>query len=387
MAWITACALVGLPGQARADSSLYLIPSIAVGRAHDDNLFSTPTDTESDSLWRVSPALEAGYESESLTFAGYYTFDAERYASHPELDSNAARRNAAINLRYQATPRLSLAMQDDYTSTNSLAELAPGTIVEPGREHARVYSLTPSLKYALSEVMSGSVGYASTREDLYGGPSTDVHTASLGLARLLSERDTLEMDFAASRYDFGGGDSVDSRVLTLGWTRALTPQTNLSLAAGPRDTDGSVTAELSAALHQTLDEGELSLGYTRSQTAVVGQAGTADTRTFTAALDYRYGPDLEMELSPSYASDRTRSSTADVFRLNLNVSYKLGKNVSLVGSYQYNRQRGLLGGIGNPEIVDNVVYAGLVFSFPTTTGNFAERHTSPFETLWPAPRH
>jgi outer membrane autotransporter protein len=235
--------------------------------------------------------------------------------------------------------------------------------------------------------MTGSAGYASTREDLYGGPSTDVDTVSLGLERLASERDTLDLDFAANRYGFGGSNTVDSRVLTLGWTRALTPQTSLSLAAGPRDTEGSVAAELSAALHQTLDEGELSFGYTRSQTAIVGQAGTVDTRTLSAALDYRYGPDFEVQVSPSYASDRSQSSKADVLRLNLNLSYRLGKNMSLVGSYQYNRQRGLLGGIGNPEIDDNVVYAGVVFSFPTTTGNFAERHTSPFETLWPAPRH
>jgi predicted porin len=145
--------------------------------------------------------------------------------------------------------------------------------------------------------------------------------------------------------------------------------------------------DISANLQHTLENGNLSLGYARSQTAVIGQAGTVDTRTYTALLDLTFVVDYEVQISPSYTSDRTGSSHADVTRLDFNLSYKLGKDVALVGSYQYNRQRGLLGGIGNPEIRDNVVYVGLVFSFPTTTGNFAERRSSPFETLWPAPRH
>ena len=342
---------------------------------------------QADSLWRFSPALEAGYETEVVTVAGYYTFDAERYAHLTELDSNEARRSSALNLRYQATPRLSLAMQGDYTSTNSLAELAPGTVVEPGREHARVWAVTPSMKYAFTELTTGSAAYTSSHQQLSGIPSTDIDTAALGLQRLMSRQDTLALDFAETRYDFAPGDTVESRVLTVGWTRAFTPQTSLTLAAGPRDTEGTVSADISANLQHTLEGGSFSLGYARSQTAIIGQAGTADTRTYDALLDLTFAVDYEVQIVPSYTSDRTSSSHADVTRMDLNLSYKLAKDVALVGSYQYNRQRGLLGGIGNPEIRDDVVYAGLVFSFPTTTGNFAERHSSPFETLWPAPRH
>ena len=387
VAFTAICVAAALPDVAMADSSLYFIPSFSIGRAHDDNLFSTPTDTQGDSLWRFSPALEAGYESEVLTVAGYYTFDAERYAHLTELDSNEARRSSALNLRYQATPRLSLAVEGDFTSTNSLAELAPGTVVEPGREHARVWTVTPSIKYAFTELTTGSAAYTSSHQELFGTPSTDIDTAALGLQSSMSREDTVAVDFAETHYDFAPQDSVESRVLTAGWTRAFTPQTSLSLTAGPRDTEGTVSADISANLQHTLENGNLSLGYSRSQTAVIGQAGTVDTRTYTALLDLTFAVDYEVQISPSYTSDRTGSSHADVTRLDFNLSYKLGKDVALVGSYQYNRQRGLLGGIGNPEIRDNVVYVGLVFSFPTTTGNFAERRSSPFETLWPAPRH
>ena len=385
--WIAACAAATMPAAASADSSLYVTPSFSIGRVHDDNLFSTPTDTQADSIWRFSPALEAGYESESLTTAGYYTFDAERYAHHTELDSNEARRSSAVNLRYQATPRFSLAFEGDYTSTNSLAEFAPGTIVEPGREHARVLTLTPSLRYQFDELTAGSAAYTSSRQELFGSPDTDIDTAALGLEHGMSRRDTLAVDFTGTHYVFGPGDTVESRALTAGWTRTLTPQTSISLAAGPRDTEGRMSTEVSAGLQQTLESGRFTLNYIRTETAVVGQAGTVDSRGITAMLDFTFDVDYEVQILPSYTSDTSQSLRADVTRLDLNLSYKFGKDASLVGSYQFNRQRGLLGGIGNPEILDHVIYLGLVFSFPTTTGNFMERHSSPFETLWPSPRH
>ena len=385
--WIAACAAATIPAAVTADSSLYVTPSFSVGRAHDDNLFSTPTNTQADSLWRFSPALEAGYESESLTVAGYYTFDAERYSHHNELDSNEARRSSAVNLRYQAMPRLTLAFEGDYTSTNSLAEFAPGTIVEPGREHARVLTLTPSLRFQFDELTAGSAAYTSSRQELFGSPDTDINTAALGLKHEMSRLDALAVDFTATHYDFGLGGTVESRVLTAGWTRALTPETSVSLAAGPRDTEGSKSTDVSTGLQHTLENGRFTLNYIRTQTAVVGQASTVDSRSISAMLDFTFNVDYEAQILPSYTSDTSQSLRADVTRLDLNLGYKLNKDISLVGSYQFNRQRGLLGGIGNPEILDHVFYLGLVFSFPKTTGNFMERHSSPFETLWPSPRH
>ncbi len=379
---------LGTVSAAHADSSLYFIPSFSVGRVHDDNLFSTPTDTQADSLWRFSPALEAGYESETTTIAGFYTLDAERYAHHTELDSNAARRSGALNLLWQASARLGLSLEGDYTATNSLAELAPGTIVEPGRAGARVITVTPSLKYGFDELTDGKLGYSYSHQDLYGGPSTDIHTGTTGLERRLSRQDTLDIDAEFSRYDFGSGnDQVDSKALTLGWTRAFTPDTSLTLSAGPRYTAGDRSADYALHLRQTLEAGEFTLDYVRTQTAVVGQIGTADTRTLSLMYDRTFGGDFELQVLPSYAEDTSGPSQADDTRLDLNLSYKLGRNTALVGSYQFNRQHGLLGGIGNPVILDRVVYLGLTFSFPTTTGNFTERRSSPFETLWPAPRH
>ena len=373
---------------ARADSSLYFIPSFSIGRVHDDNLFSTPTDMQADSLWRFSPALEAGYESETTTIAGFYTLDAERYAHHTELDSNTARRSGALNLTWQATPRLSTAVEGDYTATNSLAELAPGTIVEPGRAGARVITVTPSLKYAFDEITSGKLGYSYSHQDLYGGPSTDIHTASTGLERLLSRQDTLDLDAEFSHYQFGGGnDQVDSKALILGWTHAFTPDTSLTLSAGPRYTAGDRSADYAMHLRHTLEAGEFTLDYVRTQTAVVGQVGVADTRSVSMMYDCTFGGDFELQILPSYAEDTSGPSQADDTRLDFNLSYKLGHDSALVGSYQFNRQHGLLGGIGNPIIFDRVIYVGLSFSFPTTTGNFVERRSSPFETLWPAPRH
>ena len=287
-----------------------------------------------------------------------------------------------MNLRYQATSRFGLAFEGDYTSTNSLAEFAPGTIVEPGREHAGVAALAPSLKYQFDELTAGNAAYTSSRQELFGSPDTDIDTAALGLEHAMSRRDTLAIDFAATQYDFGPDDTVESRVLTAGYTRTLTPRPACRSRQGPRDTEGSRSTDASAGLQQTLDNGRFTLNYIRTQTAVVGQAGTVDSRNITAMFDFTFDVDYEAQISSSYTSDTNGSLRANVTRLDLNLSYKFSKDVALVGSYQFNRQRGLLGGIGNPEILDHVVYLGLVFSFPASTGNFTERHSSPFETLY-----
>src|ERR1700722_20313542 len=67
----------------RADTASYLSPSIAVGGVYNDNVFLSSADRQSDEILRISPAVEAGYGSDTFSIAGYYTFDAERYHHHP----------------------------------------------------------------------------------------------------------------------------------------------------------------------------------------------------------------------------------------------------------------------------------------------------------------
>lgn len=380
---IRCLALACAPAVAYCDSSTYVTPSVTVGRAYDDNLFFTPTDPQASAFWRVSPAVEAGYRSEPLTLAGFFTLDAERYSQHPELDSNAVRRDETLNLAYAPTERLAMAMDAGYISTNTPAELTPGSSFGFGRTRARVYTADPTLSYLLDPVLTGRLGLSYEKDALAGGFDTYDRTPSLGLDYATSPRATWSLDYAESDYSFVTRNAT-SRVLTAGLDYGFSPGTKMTLAAGPRNTEGRTTAEVSATLRHSFEDGNVYLSYARSQTIVFGLASPVDTRSYQATLDYTPGAYLEFTLIPSVTQDESNGTTADVYRLGTTLSYKFDRSVMAVATYQYNRQRGLLGGIGDVEITDRVVFLGLVFSYTADFGSaFKEHQTSPFETQWP----
>lgn len=382
---IRCLALACAPAAAYCDSVTYVTPSVTVGRAYDDNLFFTPTDPQASVFWRISPAFEAGYRSEELTLAGFFTLDAERYGQHPELDSNAVRRDETLSVTYAPTERLDATMDAGYISTNTPAELTPGSSFGFGRSRARVYTADPALAYLLDPVLTGRLGLRYEKDELAGGFDTYSRTPSLGMDYATSPRATWSLDYADSGYGFVNR-AVTSRVLTASLDYGLNPDTKVTLAAGPRNTEGRTTAELSATLRHSFEDGNIYLSYARSQTIVFGLASPVNTSSYQATLDYTPGAHFEFMLLPSVTRDESNGTTADVYRLGTNLSYKFDRSMMAVCTYEYNRQRGLLGGVGDVEITDRVIFLGLVFSYTADFGSaFKEHQTSPFETQWPAP--
>lgn len=375
--------------EVRADTATYLSPSIAIGGVYNDNVFLTPSDSstprEADEILRVSPALEGGYGSQTLTVGGYYTFDAERYRRFKDLDGNAVRRNAALNFDFLATPRLDVATQADYTSTETPSELDVSNL-SVGRAHAIYMTVAPSVGYAFDELSYGRAGYTHGLEELGNAPNTTTDTGTLGFEHRFDPRDNFDFNFAATRYDFGPHDVVDSRVATVGWTRQFTALTSISVAAGPRRTEGSNSLDYSAGIHSVLDSGNFDLDYSHTETALIGEFRPAETQNLTLKWDYFSGADLEIYVDPSYTRDTIGTAVATLARVAVSFDYRLSRVTSLVGSYQYSRQQGLLTG-ADTRIINNVVYVGLEFSAPVSGESaFVRRRANPFENQWPAPR-
>ncbi len=57
---VTACATPGY----------FVVPSVTVDAVYDDNLFYASEDKQSDFITRVSPVLEVGHESDTLSWSG-----------------------------------------------------------------------------------------------------------------------------------------------------------------------------------------------------------------------------------------------------------------------------------------------------------------------------
>jgi hypothetical protein len=375
--------------ESRADTTTYLSPSIAVGGLYNDNIFLTSSDSgverRGDEILRISPALEGGYGSETLTVGGYYTFDAERYDHDPGLDGNTVRRNAAFDFNYLATPRLDLAMQADYTSTQTPSELDVTTLAV-GRAHAVYMTVAPSMGYAFDELSFGRIGYTHGLEELGSNPDTSTDTGNLGFEHRFTPRDDFDFNFYATRYDFGPNDVVDSRVVTVGWTHQFTPLTSVSVAAGPRRTESDNSVDYSAGLHTTLNSGTFDFDYNHTETALIGEFRPAESQSVVAKLDYFAGNDLEFYVVPSASRDTIGTAVATLYRLDASFNYRLSRVTSLVGSYEYSRQNGLLTG-ATSQIMNNVIYIGLMFSTPAPGESaFSQRRANPFENQWPAPR-
>src|SRR5436190_427516 len=82
------------PHPVRAQQMFHLTPSIGVTQVYDSNLFFTTSDRQADSIWRVTPAIDAEYRSMPWTLIGRYTLDAEQFTQHPELNTVHARQQA-----------------------------------------------------------------------------------------------------------------------------------------------------------------------------------------------------------------------------------------------------------------------------------------------------
>src|SRR2546422_11703622 len=87
---------------APAQTGYYLTPSLSVAEVYDDNVFYSTSPRTKDFYTRISPGLNAGYQSAPLTVWGSYTFDAEIYSQRSELTSPLVRQRGLLELK--ATP-------------------------------------------------------------------------------------------------------------------------------------------------------------------------------------------------------------------------------------------------------------------------------------------
>lgn len=376
----------GFPLAVAAQSVGYFSPSFAIGRVYDDNVFASAIQPQADYLWRFSPALQAGYRSDTLSLDGFYTFDVERYSVHRQLDSNQARKNAAVNLKYLASPRLDLSMDGVYAKTNTPNELSVAAGLQLGRAAAAVYSLQPAATYRFTPLTSGTARYSFTHETLEPGIDSDIRSATFTLTHSLDERNSANVNLEGSDYAFSQGGASSSRALTGGWVHDFSPQTSLSLQAGPRITEGTRSTDLFISLRQTDEHSEWSLAYSRTLATVIGIPGTVDMRIATATLTYWPSKSLRLELLPAFISDRAADSKVSVYELQLRASYSLSQTVSLVGWYQADVQRGMLNSPVDEGIARHVVFVGLVVSWGVTPLPHLPSPPSPFAGLLPPPR-
>jgi hypothetical protein len=341
---------VAFPETTRAQSDLHVKGSLAVAGAEDDNIYSTPANAERDRISRLTPEMEAGYRSARLSLSGRYTFDAERFEEHPELNTMRARQNASFDLRANASSLVTIGARGDYVTTLTPGELNLQTGLSAGRVRARRLTFGPSLECRLDPVTVGSVAYTQIRDELSGGATAETRTATVDLKRRVSSRDTGSVGYTLSRFDFDDS-ATSAHALSFGWDRRITPRSDLSLRAGPRLSDGALKPEGSFSVRHGSRRTDLSLTYSRSLTTVIGRGGTVISEGLAPGIAFRPANFLRLSAAPGLFKVRGSSGgpAARVYVVNLEASCSLGPWMSLVGGYHRTLQEGTLDAFESPD--------------------------------------
>ena len=340
--------------------------SLAAAEAYDDNLFFSPDAPEQDNIWRLSPRLSVGRRSPHFTIRGRYGLDAESYRRHPALDSPFAGQEASLEMAWTPSKRLVASTTASYSEAQAPGMLNLLSGLELGRRRGRRLYARQLLTWQLGTRSQFVIEPSFTREAVEGLPRTDTESVMVRLEKRLGAVDRGRISYSARRYGFDG-DAVFSHVVALGWSREITPLDHFDLEAGPRLSDHMVGAEASVSLRHRFERGEAALSYVHTQTTVLGEAGPVMTKSLTATLARQLFHSLTLAAGPTFARVQGAGSEFEVYRVNLEVAWRLNRRLTLSASHQFNFQSGVPGLAGpNVEIVHN---AFVVRAVAATSGN------------------
>jgi hypothetical protein len=320
-------------------------PSVSIAQVYDTNLLSTPSDHRADVVTRVSPGVDYRYRSTLWTLVGRYSVDAERFTNSPEFSALGARQHATAGFEGRPTPRVKVAADTDYYRTETPGELNTETGLALTRATAEQIVAHASLTRQLDPLTGGTVEYSLTDSRLASSFRTQTHTMRIGADRHVSPRDRVSVNYALHQFIFaidrGPASTPTSHTLGVGLSHSITPRASIAVVGGPRITNGSPAADLSASLRYQFQPGDLSLAYSRTETAVIGLSDVVRVQGLTATAAYNLRL-VQIRVAPGVFRSMEAGHQADVYRLGLGVTRSITKNLALDIAFDGNVQGGNL---------------------------------------------
>ena len=325
-----------------AQQHFALTGSVAAAEVYDDNLFFSPEAPERDDIWRFSPRLGFSRRWPAFTLRGAYGLDAESYRHHRSLDTPLAGQDASLDMSWTLSRRFVASTTASYAESQAPGMLNTLTGLEVGRHRGRRLFARQSFSLRVGAQTQVVLEPSLTSEVVEGFPSTDVQAVALRVERRLSGLDRGHVSYSARRFDFAG-DAVFAHVLAVGWSHEITPLAHFEVEAGPRLTDRVVGAEVTASLRHRFTRGEAALSYMHTQTTVLGEAGPVMTKGVMATFAWQVLPSLTLASGPSFARVQGQGPEFEVYRLGVDVAWRLTRRLALSASHQFNFQSGVPG--------------------------------------------
>ena len=325
--------VLALPAGAWAQAGWYAVPSLTLMAEFDSNINGTAHGQESDEIFQVIPGITLGYRSDPITVLVSYSFSAELYADHDELNNVGDNQQGGLTVAYHPTPRLDLDLGVIYTRTPDTSDFVlvplanplpaattqptpalpqvpagssaqppptpvavagsvPGTVapvpgIDVGRRTTQTLGVSAGATYRFDPRTRGTLAYGLTGVDLEGSGTDLEHSLSLSAERTFTPVDSGSLRFTTRYFNSDDAGSVRTYALVAGWSRQLSDATSFSLGAGPSVTDdGDLNAEAYANVLHRFSWGTVGGSYSHQQGLIVGRSGASINDLLSVGLGF-----------------------------------------------------------------------------------------------------
>jgi hypothetical protein len=372
----------------RIPEDIYIMPWIAAGVVYDDNVFFQPRNLKQDDVFlRVTPGLQASYQSTPLSVIANYRFDAEEYSKHDNLSTFLQRQFATLDLRGRPTNNWTLNTLFGFAQTRTPFELNVLTSAQAARIKTERYFVNPTTEYrpdALTRIR-GEIGVS---KDIFGGgPEINSFILNVGMQRRVGTHDWIGPGYVGRHFTFADTDvpvagfiagptaPVTSHAPLVTWAHEFTADTRLEVRAGPRFTDGSLDdrPEAYVGLTRRIQGGELTLAYASALTTVIGTVGALRTDSILIRGAYEPIRHLTFTVAPTAAWIKSDAFSATIYTAYVEAAYQLNKYMTAKGSAYFSYQDSDFVPAGGTTtetfiIPRNVFWLRLEFIYPTRVG-------------------
>jgi hypothetical protein len=371
----------------RVPEDVYIMPWIAAGVVYDDNVtFARQGSRREDVFFRVTPGLQASYQSTAFTIVGNYRFDSEVYSKLDELNSAQQRQFGTVETRWRPSSNWTIGNTLGYAQTNTPFELNILTSAQAGRFRAERYFLNPTVEYRVdpSTKLLGQYSYAM---DNFGAVDINSHIVNTGVERRVGTHDRLGAAYLMRYFTFNvgpGGSPIGfigndtspflSHAILATWGHDFSADTRFELRAGPRTNDGRLSdrPEVFADLRRRIPQGEVGLSYLSTVTTIIGTVGAAQTDSLTVSARYEPVKHFTVTVSPAVRWISSDTFDATIYTGYIEAAYQFNKYVvakaSAYFTYQDREREIIEMGIplvDNAVINRNVYWLRLEFTYPS----------------------
>jgi hypothetical protein len=307
-----------------AENRFTFEPAIEVTEVHDDNLFFSRDAAAGDLILRVKPALGLQFAYPRLSALESYEIADDRYATYSHLSNRLARQGALARIDYRVSPRLSFGLDGAFTDTDTPSEFNVDTGLAAGRTRARRLMMSPTGRFRISPRLSAHASLTATNDKLSNGNQMRSQFFAGGIEERLTPRDSFALDYEHGHYDFQPAaqrSSTATDVLRGTWSHDLNARTHVTLAAGPRVTDGIVAPELAASLTHRWMFGSITISGLQTQTSAIGLGDIVQVRSVDARLMWTPSRSLSAYAGPAIFRNARRGLEATVYQIVLGARY------------------------------------------------------------------